>query len=135
MKPITAFQAISLVTMVSLTLLACGPRIVTVNGQRMTPQQIAALDQAHCGGIPNGNFWIDFDTGLWGRAGDPNPIGRFDDLCRIMAQLNQLNAFAASLAQFSQSLNQMNQSATPAYQRRKSLSERGMLFSTSDFLR
>ena len=68
------------------------------------PQQILALERVRCGPIPNGSYWLDYDSGLWGYASDSYAQGRITDNC-----------------------------VNPG--RRPSLSERGMLFSPSDWLR
>ncbi len=80
-------------------------RYVVVNGQRMTINQILYLEKIHCGPIPNGHYWLNTNTGIWGFAGDPRPRGRITDNCYYRNE------------------------------RRPSLSERGMLFSTRDWLR
>jgi hypothetical protein len=56
-------------------------RYVLVNGQRMSIPQIQALERAHCGPIPNGNYWLDYRTGIWGFAGNPRPQGHIADNC------------------------------------------------------
>ena len=88
-----------------LTGSALAERYVVVNGQRLTLQQLQYLEQVNCGPIPNGRYWLDGRTGMWGFAGDWRPMGRIADNCR-------------------------NQN-----QRRPSLSERGMLFSPHDWVR
>ena len=51
-------------------------RYVIVNGQMLTPQQLYVLDRINGGYIPNGSYWLDTRTGVWGYAGDPTPRGR-----------------------------------------------------------
>jgi hypothetical protein len=57
-------------------------RFIVVNGQRMTDAQAAALDRMQCTRIPNGAYWLNTNTGVWGYAGNPRPQGRLGDLCR-----------------------------------------------------
>ncbi len=81
-------------------------RRVYVNGQRLTYPQIAYLEQLHCGPIPNGRYWLNGQTGIWGYAGDPRPQGHISNNCYQRQK-----------------------------ERRPSLSERGLLFGPSDYLR
>ena len=61
--------------------LAVADRVVIVNGQRLTPAQIRALEQRSCGPVPNGAYWLNTQTGLWGYAGNPWPQGHLADRC------------------------------------------------------
>jgi hypothetical protein len=45
-------------------------RLVHVNGQRMTDQQIAQLELFACTAIPNGNYWLNLSNGAWGYVGN-----------------------------------------------------------------
>lgn len=96
---------IGLLLVFLLTDSAIAERYVVVNGQRLTLPQIQYLEQVNCGPIPNGRYWLDGRTGIWGYAGDRRPMGRITDNCRYQNQ------------------------------RRPSLSERGMLFSPYDWVR
>lgn len=51
-------------------------RAVMVNGQMMTPEELYILDRLSGGYVPNGSYWLDPYTGIWGYAGDPTPRGR-----------------------------------------------------------
>ena len=51
-------------------------RIVIVNGQLLSPQDLYVLDQMNSGYVPNGSYWLDPQSGVWGYAGDPTPRGR-----------------------------------------------------------
>lgn len=53
-----------------------GGRAITINGQRMTSEQIAYLDMLAGGLVPDGNYWLDPQTGLWGIVGNPQPMGQ-----------------------------------------------------------
>jgi hypothetical protein len=81
-------------------------RFVFVNGQRMTDQQISQLEFFACTAIPNGSYWLNLNNGAWGYAGNWQVQGIFGDQCNVQAQ-----------------------------RQRKSLSERGMLYSPGEILR
>jgi len=81
-------------------------RFVLVNGQRMTDQQVALLEFFACTPIPNGNYWLNVNNGAWGYAGNRQVQGIFGDQCNVQAQRH-----------------------------RRSLSERGMLYSPGEILR
>ena len=51
-------------------------RLVIVNGEIMTPEQLAVLDQLSGGYVPNGSYWLNPYNGVWGYAGDPRPRGQ-----------------------------------------------------------
>lgn len=57
-------------------------RYVWVNGERMGPGQLAQMDRAHCGIVPNGSYWYNHRTGIWGYRGDPRARGHISDNCR-----------------------------------------------------
>jgi hypothetical protein len=56
-------------------------RMIVVNGQRLSDAQIASLEQRACTHIPNGQYWLDFQTGAWGYANNPRVQGVFGDFC------------------------------------------------------
>jgi hypothetical protein len=56
-------------------------RYVIVNGQRLNTAQIAYLERVRCGPIPNGAYWLNPATGLWGYAGNARPMGHVQDNC------------------------------------------------------
>jgi len=56
-------------------------RWVVVNGVPQTAQQLSVLDRYACTTIPNGSYWLDYRTGIWGYAGNPRPMGRIGDYC------------------------------------------------------
>ena len=66
-------------------------RYVVVNGQRLTMPQIVQLERMYCGPIANGAYWFDPDSGVWGYAGDPTPMGRIGDNCRRGARRPSLS--------------------------------------------
>jgi hypothetical protein len=41
-------------------------RYVVVNGERMGAADIAYLDRVSCSRVPDGRYWIDLRTGIWG---------------------------------------------------------------------
>lgn len=85
---------------------ASAQRYVVVNGIRLDEPQIQALEQLACGPIADGNYWLDTQSGIWGYAGNPYPMGHISANCGNQQQ-----------------------------PRRPSLSERGMLFSPHDWTR
>ena len=56
-------------------------RHVIVNGQRMGPADLQRLDRASCTRVPNGRYWLNLRTGIWGYDGAP-PQGRMGEHCR-----------------------------------------------------
>lgn len=56
-------------------------RYVVVNGERMNDAQIQTLERIRCGPIPNGHYWLNVNTGVWGYAGNPTPQGNITDNC------------------------------------------------------
>lgn len=61
---------------------AYAERYVVVNGQRLSVPEIHYVEQLHCGPIPNGRYWINLQTGMWGYEGNPRPQGHITDNCR-----------------------------------------------------
>jgi len=57
-------------------------RYVVVNGQRLSIPEIQYVEQLHCWPIPNGRYWINLETGIWGYEGNPRPQGHIADNCR-----------------------------------------------------
>lgn len=84
-------------------------RFVYVNGARMTNLQIVQLEYFACTSIPNGAYWLNLVNGAWGYMGNWQVQGFFGDQCGAPGN-------------------------TQALQRRKSLSERGRLYSPSEIL-
>ncbi len=41
-------------------------RQVTVNGFQLTAAEIQFMEQLHCGPIPDGQYWLNYHTGMWG---------------------------------------------------------------------
>jgi hypothetical protein len=80
MKSASAFVLVfSLVA--ALSNAAQAERRVVVNGVRLSVPEIMELERIHCGPIPNGHYWLDLQTGIWGYAGDPQPQGYVTDNC------------------------------------------------------
>ena len=78
-KSITrTFAAALIMALVGLTSVTADAqmRMVIVNGQVLMPQELALLDQLSGGYVPNGAYWLNMQTGVWGYAGDPAPRGR-----------------------------------------------------------
>jgi hypothetical protein len=57
-------------------------RWVIVNGERMSDSQVAYLEQRACTRIPNGNYWLNMQTGAWGYVPNPQVQGYFGEACR-----------------------------------------------------
>lgn len=51
-------------------------RFVVINGELLSPQQLYVLDRLVGGYVPNGAYWVDTNSGIWGYAGDSRPRGR-----------------------------------------------------------
>lgn len=90
---------------------ASADRTIVVNGQTLSREQISILDSAACTRVPTGRYWL-LPNGAWGYEGFPIVAGFVGDQC-IRAQAP----------------------ATPSpAPRRKSLSERGLLYSPGEIL-
>lgn len=50
-------------------------RQVSINGVWQSPAQIQQAERAAGVRLPNGHYWYDAGSGLWGRLGGP-PLGR-----------------------------------------------------------
>jgi len=61
---------------------AAQSRWVVVNGQRLSDSDIARLERRACSRIPNGNYWLDVQTGAWGYARNPQVQGILGEACR-----------------------------------------------------
>ena len=66
---------------VLIPLSAFADRYVVVNGLRLSETQIEFLERIHCGPIPNGRYWLNPYTGIWGYDGNPRPMGYISDNC------------------------------------------------------
>lgn len=44
-------------------------RFVVVNGERMSPADLQYLDRVSCSRVPDGRYWINLRTGIWGYPG------------------------------------------------------------------
>jgi hypothetical protein len=82
-------------------------RYVVVNGQQLHPLQVERLERLYCSPIADGRYWYNSSTGIWGYEGDPRPQGRFVYRCGW---------------------------STNAQGQRRSLSERGLLYSTHEII-
>ena len=80
-------------------------RFIVLNGVRLNPYQISQMDQANCTYVPNGRYWFNPYTNQWGYEGNPIPQGYVGQAC--------------------------GRRQAP---RRKSLSERGLLYSPGEIL-
>ena len=57
-------------------------RWVIVNGERMSDSQVSYLEERACTRIPNGNYWLNMQTGAWGYVPNPHVQGYFGEACR-----------------------------------------------------
>ena len=55
---------------------------IIVNGQALNRRQVYFLESIACGPIPPGYYWLDPETGLWGRPGEKHPRGHIQDNCQ-----------------------------------------------------
>jgi hypothetical protein len=77
--------AVSALALIGATLAvqaAPNDRVVVVNGQRLTPQQLVMLERMHCAYIPNGHYWLNVVNGAWGYHGNPWIQGYLGQPCR-----------------------------------------------------
>ncbi len=79
-KKILVTATLTLSTLPIATAAQAG-RYVVINGQRMTPRQLVAVDRANCMRIRNGRYWFNFYTKAWGYEGNPYPQGRVGAAC------------------------------------------------------
>ena len=70
-KPLLALVLTASFLTAAAPTVAHAQRLVVVNGRIVTPQSLAALDRAACLQVPNGSYWLDTNTGIWGDAGNP----------------------------------------------------------------
>lgn len=73
---------------------AAQSRGVVVNGQRLSDPDVAYLERRACSRIPNGNYWLDMQTGAWGYARNPQVQGVLGEACgqqsRSLSERRQL---------------------------------------------
>jgi hypothetical protein len=85
LKPIMNLVRISILVLAAWfaagTPASAQTRWVVVNGQRLGGAEIAQLERSACTPIPNGNYWLNLQTGAWGYAGNPRVQGVFGDAC------------------------------------------------------
>ena len=68
--------AVALTVVFSSSYSQAQQRFVVINGELLSPEQLTVLDQLVGGYAPNGAYWVDTNSGIWGYAGDPTPRGR-----------------------------------------------------------
>lgn len=71
--------------------LAAAERFIVVNGKRLNPAEIRSLEQWTCTPVPNGRYWLNMQTGIWGYAGNPIPQGHISDRCGRQARRPSLS--------------------------------------------
>jgi hypothetical protein len=57
------------------------PRIVIVNGERLSSAQLEELDRWNCAAVPSGRYWLNPNNGQWGYAGDTRTRGVIGGAC------------------------------------------------------
>jgi hypothetical protein len=67
----TAMKRIALVICLGVMALTLG----------VSTEALATLDRYACQYVPNGYYWLNTQTGLWGYAGNPAPQGYISDGC------------------------------------------------------
>ena len=92
-----------MLSLLSTAAFAQSQRMVFINGIRLSNAQLVTLQRMHCAMIPNGAYWLNPRTGAWGFAGNGATRGYLGEPCR--------------------------RGQVP---RRKSLSERGLLYTPGD---
>ena len=75
------FVAVVISMLLTMAGAARAERWVVVNGMRMSLEQIQLLEGISCRPIPDGAYWLDPGSGIWGYAGDPRPQGHIKDGC------------------------------------------------------
>ena len=79
------FRRIALAaTLLVLSTAALAQRNVWVNGQRMGAGQLSQLDRAHCGFVPDGRYWLNLRSGVWGYWNNPRPQGHIATTARAV---------------------------------------------------
>ena len=76
-----ASALLTLALSVMITSAAQADRYVVVNGGRLSPALLSELDVWHCGPVPDGHYWLDLQTGVWGYPGNFMPQGHVADNC------------------------------------------------------
>jgi hypothetical protein len=74
---------VAVILVCSLVSVASAERYVVVNGKRLSSSEIQYLEQWRCGPIPNGAYWLNVNSGIWGYAGNPMPQGHISDPCWV----------------------------------------------------
>lgn len=82
MRDVVKRSGVALVIGVTASLAAYAQsRMVIVNGQRLSDAQVAGLERRACTHIPNGHYWLDVRSGMWGYAGNGRVQGVFGEAC------------------------------------------------------
>ena len=68
---------------------ALAQRLVIVNGERLNANEIGQLERLACTAVPDGNYWIDMNTGAWGYAGNSYLMGYVGDACQRHRSLSE----------------------------------------------
>ena len=107
--PNTVMLVTVLVALLMATASFAQSRRVFVNGIRMSDKQVTQLEYFACTRIPDASYWLNLANGAWGYLGNFKVQGYFGDQCKRPGNAK-------------------------AQQRRKSLSERGLLYSPGEIM-
>lgn len=64
-------------------------RHIHVNGEHLEATDIQLLDQLNGGIVPNGFYWINFETGEWGMEGNNQTLGIIAAIAQQQSQQQQ----------------------------------------------
>lgn len=73
-KPVLITAALLLLSSIATA------RNVYINGQKMNNAQLNHLDRISCIRVPDGHYWLNYITGLWGYQGG-NVQGHISERC------------------------------------------------------
>jgi hypothetical protein len=73
-RSLAGIAILATVTMLLAPQPAEAQRAVTVNGHWLSPPQIQQADRNAGYKLPNGHYWCDPATGLWGAFGQPGRV-------------------------------------------------------------
>jgi hypothetical protein len=86
-------RVVLLAALAALSTPVLAERQVWVNGKRMNYAEIAQLERLRCGPVPNGRYWLNLNTGIWGYGTDPRPQGHISDNCNTGRAMNRRGPF------------------------------------------
>ena len=75
-----------IVVILLATALTGGERVITINGYRLSQQEVAYLDMMAGGEVPSGNYWFNPQANAWGMVGNAEPMGQVDPYATMQDQ-------------------------------------------------